>query len=214
MKKIAIFGAGGLGKEVACIINHINAQNPEWEFVGFFDDGKEKGLQTSHFGKVLGNLQDLNNWRSPLNVIVAVGNPKIIKRLVTDITNINITFPNVIHPEINFVDKGSFNMGKGNIVYRGCTFSCDVTIGDFNIFNTQTALGHDVKVGSFNAFMPLTQISGETTIGNENFFGVGAVVLQRIRIGDNTRIGAGSYVMRHTKGGQLYFGNPAKIVHF
>ncbi|HSV88436.1 MAG TPA: NeuD/PglB/VioB family sugar acetyltransferase [Bacteroidales bacterium] len=214
MKKIAIFGAGGLGKEVACIINHINAQNLEWDFVGFFDDGKEKGLQISHFGEVLGNLGDLNSWSSPMNIIVAIGNPDTVKRLVQGITNPNITFPNIIHPEVNFVDKSSLKIGKGNVIYRGCIFSCDVTIGDFNIFNNHTALGHDVNVGSFNAFMPLTQISGETTIGNENFFGVGSVVLQRIRIGDNTRIGAGSYVMRHTKGGHLYFGNPAKIVHF
>ena len=43
MKKIAICGAGGFGKEVACILNLINEKQPTWELVGFFDDGKEKG---------------------------------------------------------------------------------------------------------------------------------------------------------------------------
>ena len=36
LKKIAIFGAGGFGKEVACIINKINEIKQTWELIGFF----------------------------------------------------------------------------------------------------------------------------------------------------------------------------------
>ena len=38
MKKIAIYGAGGFGKEVACLINRINANGGDWQLIGFFDD--------------------------------------------------------------------------------------------------------------------------------------------------------------------------------
>ena len=40
MKDIAIYGAGGLGREVACLIRMINESKeiPEWNFIGFFDD--------------------------------------------------------------------------------------------------------------------------------------------------------------------------------
>lgn len=210
MKKIAIYGAGGFGKEVACILNLINEKQPTWELVGFFDDGKEKGLQISFFGKVLGDLNDLNAWPEELSIAFAVGSPEILQKLVTGITNPNINFPNIIHPDVFFADKKSLHIGQGNVIVRGCSFSCDVSIGNFNQFNSISALAHDVKVGDFNVFMPLTRISGETTIGNKNFFGIGSVVLQCIKIGNNTRIGAGSYVMRSTKDGQLYFGNPAK----
>ena len=41
MKEIAIFGAGGFGREIACIINQINQANHCWKFIGFFDDGIE-----------------------------------------------------------------------------------------------------------------------------------------------------------------------------
>ena len=43
MKDIAIYGAGGFGREVACMIKHINesADEPIWNLVGFFDDGKQ-----------------------------------------------------------------------------------------------------------------------------------------------------------------------------
>jgi sugar O-acyltransferase (sialic acid O-acetyltransferase NeuD family) len=210
MNKIAIYGAGGFGKEVACILNLINEKTLTWELVGFFDDGKEKGLQISHFGKVLGKLNDLNEWTEPLSLAFAVGSPDILQKLVNGITNPNIDFPNIIHPEAFFADKESLQIGQGNVIVRGCSFSCDVTIGSFNQFNSISALAHDVRVGDYNVFMPLTRISGETTIGSKNFFGIGTVVLQCIKIGNNTRIAAGSYVMRNTKDGCLYFGNPAR----
>lgn len=213
MNKIAIYGAGGFGKEVACIINLINEKQPYWELIGFFDDGIEKGEQISNFGKVLGNQQDLNNWPDRLNIVFAIGSPKILEKLVNGIINPIIEFPNIIHPDAFFADKKSLKIGQGNVIVRGCSFSCDVVIGNFNQFNSISALAHDVKVGDFNVFMPLTRISGETIIGNRNFFGIGSVVLQCIIIGDNTRVGAGSYLMRNAKDGYLYFGNPAKKIN-
>lgn len=41
MKKIAIFGAGGFGREVAFLIEDINKKNYQWEILGFFDDEKK-----------------------------------------------------------------------------------------------------------------------------------------------------------------------------
>ena len=56
MQDIAIYGAGGFGKEVACILNKINEIQPTWNLVGFFDDGVSKGTPISHFGPVLGRI--------------------------------------------------------------------------------------------------------------------------------------------------------------
>lgn len=214
MKKIAIYGAGGFGKEVACILNLINQKLPTWELIGFFDDGIEKGTKISHFGSVLGNIHNVNEWNEDLCIAFAVGSPQILYKLVNAIQNPFIHYPNIIHPDAFFADIESLKIGIGNVIVRGCSFSCDVTIGNFNQFNSISALAHDVKVGDFNVFMPLCRVSGETTIGNKNFFGIGSVVLQCMTIGNNTRIGAGSYLMRNTKDGNLYFGNPARKTEF
>ncbi|MCK9414424.1 MAG: hypothetical protein M0Q53_19135 [Prolixibacteraceae bacterium] len=210
MQDIAIYGAGGFGKEVACILNKINEKEPVWNLLGFFDDGVKEGTQISRFGKVLGNRATLNNWPDALSVVFAIGTPKILQLLTDKITNPNIDFPNIYHPDVFFADPESFAAGKGNLVTRGCSFSCDVSISNFNQFNSISALAHDVKVGSYNVFMPLTRISGEVSVGDANFFGIGAVVLQQLKIGNNTRIGAGSLVMTKTKDGCLYMGNPAR----
>ena len=214
MKDIAIYGAGGFGKEVACIINKINEKEPTWNLLGFFDDGVPAGTMISHFGKVLGNMTVLNQWTSDLSLVFAIGSPAILQLLVNKITNPNIGFPNILHPEVIFSDSVSFKMGIGNLVTRGCSFSCDVSIGNFNQFNSISALAHDVVVGSYNVFMPLSRISGEVQIGNCNFFGIGSIVLQQLKIGNNTRIGAGSILMTKTKDGYLYMGNPARKMDF
>ncbi len=214
MNEIAIYGAGGFGKEVACLIDKINQINPTWKIVGFFDDGVQKGTPVSHFGKVLGGINDVQQWNTPLCIVFAIGIPNIMQKIVGNITNSLIDFPNIIHPDVAFADPITFKIGKGNVVVRGCSFSCDVTIGDFNQFNSISALAHDVKVGSFNVFMPLSRISGGTQIGDLNFFGIGSIILQNIKIGSKTRIAAGSMVITKTKDGFLYMGNPAKRTDF
>lgn len=67
MKDLAIYGAGGFGREVACLIKRINAVKPTWNLIGFFDDGKEIGTE-NEYGKILGGIKELNAWNKPLNV--------------------------------------------------------------------------------------------------------------------------------------------------
>lgn len=211
MKDIAIFGAGGFGKEIACLLNRINEERLTWNLIGFFDDNIElKDKMISHYGKCLGGINELNAYDENLNVIVAIGSPTATKSVVEKITNPLVEFPNIFHPNVKCADKESFNIGKGNIVQGDCFFSCDVTIGDFNVMNGSVIFGHDDIIGSYNTFMPAVRISGEVKIGNCNFFGIASIILQQIKIGNNIRLGAGSVLMTKPKDGFLYIGNPAK----
>lgn len=211
MKDIAIFGAGGFGKEVACLINRINEVDHLWNLIGFFDDNPElKGKMISHFAPCIGGVKDLNEYKNDLNVVIALGNPTTMKKVVKSIGNTKIHFPNLIHPNVRYSDIETFTIGKGNIIQGGCTFSCDVEIGDFNVLNGSVVLGHDAKIGNFNTLMPAVRISGEVTVGDHNFFGVGAIVLQQIKIGNDIRLGAGSVLMTKPKDGNLYMGVPAR----
>lgn len=214
MKNIAIYGAGGFGREVACMIAKINEIEPTWNLLGFFDDGVEKGKMISHFGPVLGGMQELNAWQFGINVVVAIGNPNTVKKVVEKIDNANVEFPNLIHPTTHYSDKETFSIGKGNIIQGGCSFSCDVSLENFNVLNGSVVLGHDVKMGSFNSLMPAVRISGEVTIGNSNFFGVNSAVLQLLKIKDNVKLAAGSVLMTKPKENSLYIGVPAKLQKF
>ena len=213
MKKIAVYGAGGFGREVACMLRHINNITPTWDLVGFFDDGKIIGYETG-YGKILGGLQELNHYSEMLSVVIAIGNPQVVSVLVPSITNPLIDFPNIIAPDVLLLDKENITLGKGNLICSNCWLSCNVHFGNFNVLNVGVTVGHDSVLGDFNSLMPATKISGEVKIGNCNFFGVSSVVLQRIVIGNNTVVGANSLIIKKTKDGFTYIGSPALKVEY
>jgi sugar O-acyltransferase (sialic acid O-acetyltransferase NeuD family) len=211
MKKLVIYGAGGFGREIACLVNSINKVKNEWEMVGFIDDGLPVG-HFNKFGKVIGNLETLNSFPGEIAVAISVASPEILKKLTDTISNPNVWYPNLIAPDVKFHDPDSFIKGVGNIIFFSCRISCDVKIGNFNLMNSLISLGHDVNIGDRNVLNPVVRISGDCKVGNDNFFGVNSLILQGIKIGSNTRIGAASVVMRNTRDSSLYFGNPAKRI--
>lgn len=214
MKDIAIFGAGGFGKEVACLINRINATAAIWNFIGFFDDTKSKGEACSHYGKILGGIRELNEWESSISLIIAVGSPESISLIKNRIINPNVSFPNLIDPSFKIIDSKSFSIGCGNIIQGGCSVSCDVKIGDFNVLNGDVALGHDVIVGDFNVIMPAVRISGNVTMCRENLIGAGSIIIQKIKMGSRVKLGAGAVLMTKPKDNSLYLGNPARLFKY
>lgn len=214
MKDIAIFGAGGFGKEIACLIKQINDVEPQWNLIGFFDDGKDKGLQISHYGKVLGGMDEINQYPSELALVISIGSPSSLRGVRERITNEKIYFPNIIAPTFGISDPETFTIGEGNVIGHGCSVSCDVTIGDFNVFNADIVMGHDAKVGNYNVIMPDIRISGEVTIGEENLIGVGSIILQQVKVGNKVHLGAGAVLMTKPKDGGTYIGNPAKRLKY
>lgn len=213
MKDIAIYGAGGFGREIACLLRLINKKVPTWNIIGFFDDGKKIGYETE-YGCVLGGIEELNAWDKHLSIVMAIGSPVSVGKIIDKITSAYIDYPNIIAPDMIFLDKHNFSMGKGNVFCMGCLMSCNVYIGDFNVFNGFVTIGHDTRIGNCNSFMPATRISGEVNIGDRNFFGVSSVVLQQIAIGCDTVVGANSLIIKKTKDGQTYIGSPASVVKF
>ena len=211
MKDIAIYGFGGFGHEVACLIEHINRVTPEWNLIGFFDDGVDVGTECK-YGKVLGDMETLNQWSHPLSIVIAIGTVEYLVKIPEKINNHYISFPNLIAPNCFFFDKDSVTMGKGNIITFGCRMSCDIHIGDFNILNGCVSFGHNVKLGNHNVMLPETRISGQVTIGDRNFFGARTFAAQTLKIGNDNRFGAGTFVLRKIKDGGFYMGNPAKKI--
>jgi acetyltransferase-like isoleucine patch superfamily enzyme len=211
MKDIAIYGFGGLGREIACVINKINEIKPTWNFIGYFDDGEPVG-KTCKYGKVLGNMDTVNAWDKPLSVAIAIASPQYLESISAGITNPQIDFPNIIAPGVFCFDGETVLLGKGNIITFGCRFSCNVSLGNFNILDGMISLGHEVSMGSFNVMFPEVRVSGQTAIGDKNFFGARCFIAQCLKIGDKNRFGAGTFVLRKITDGGLYMGNPAKKV--
>ena len=211
MKDIVIYGAGGFGREIACLLMRINTIELTWNLVGFIDDGKNIG-EKNDFGVVLGGIDTLNEWKTPLSVIFSIGKPQTVRNILEKINNPLIEFPNIFAPDVIMMDKDSLLLGKGNIFCTGCLVSCNVKIGNFNTFNDFVSIGHDTVIGNCNAFMTATRISGLVIIGDYNYFGVNSCMVQGIKIGNKITLAAGSALMRRTKDGYTYIGVPASAL--
>lgn len=212
--KIAIYGAGGFGKEVACLINRINANGGDWQLIGFFDDSKQPGMKVSRYGTVLGGLDALADVTEPLAIALAINDNKVVQRIRESINNANISFPNLIDPSLFLVDEQTVKMGEGNVIQNHCMISCDVTIGSFNLINDHVVIGHDNVIGDYNGLMPGAHLSGGVTIGDNNLLGVASVVLQGMTIGNGVTLAANSVLMTLPRNHSTYLGVPARKFDF
>ncbi|MBD5268125.1 MAG: serine acetyltransferase [Bacteroides sp.] len=213
MKKIAIYGAGGLGHEVAAAIHNGWIRDSEnWKIIGFFDDRNFSDNPTDRLcGEWLGGVDTLNAWKEPIGVILCFGNPKIRREIADKITNPLVDFPNCISSNFRISDPESFSIGKGNIIQGDCIATTNVALGDFNLLNGSVVVGHDTIIGNANVLMPGCRISGEVAIGNSNLFGAMSFVMQGLLIGNDITLSPLSALLSNPGNGNTYIGNPAKI---
>lgn len=211
MKDIAIFGSGGLGRETAASLNELIYNNEEgWNLIGFFDDTKPIGTKISHFGEVLGGIEELNNWPTTLELAICVGYPLGKYKIVSNIQNELISFPNLIHETFYIGDPNSFEIGIGNIIQWDCRVTTETEIGNFNLLNGEVKFGHDQSIGDYNVFMNGTRVSGGGSIGDRNLFGTQSYVMEKLHVGSDITIGPLSALITKPKNGETYIGNPAK----
>ena len=213
-KPIAIFGAGGLGREVLMLIQHINSHLPEqWQPIGFFDDGIEAGQLISGL-PVLGDLVSLNKYAKPLAVVVAIGSTSIKKQLVESIQNERIYFPVLIHPSVLFLPEQQVAIGEGSILCAGTMATVNITIGRHVLLNLQTTVGHDAQIGDFCSLMPAVNVSGEVTLGEGVYAGTNASFKPQISVGAYTTIGMGATVTKSLPAYCTAVGVPARIINY
>ncbi len=206
--KLAIYGAGGFGRETAAMISQINDHDPTWEVIGFFDDGLKRNKEVDGL-KILGGIDDLNSYSQNISVCVAVADPVIRFNLINKITNKRISFPTIIHPSAIPGDKVRNEFGRGCIITAGVIFTTGIKLGDFCIVNLTSTVGHDVKLGDCCTVMPGCSISGNVTIGKCSLLGTGSRIIQGITTGENCMIGAGAVVTKSFGSNLKILGVPA-----
>jgi sugar O-acyltransferase (sialic acid O-acetyltransferase NeuD family) len=208
LKNLAIYGAGGFGRETALLINQINAKNPTWRLAGFYDDGLAAGTDIDGLS-VLGGMDELNAVKVVTGIAIAIADPIIKKGVFERITNRQLTFPSVIHPTFSMGASGN-RIGKGCILTAGCILTTGIFLGDFVIINLLSSVGHDVRIGNFSSIMPGCSVSGNVKIGESTSIGTGARILQNLSVGSRCKVGAGAVLTRDFPDDKTIVGVPAE----
>ena len=212
MDDIVIIGSGGHAKEIAFLIEDINANNKNWNILGYIE--KEK----SEIGKVNGKYEVIDDesffdkCTGKINVAIAIGYPLVVKavqkRLAKKYSDV-LLFPNLIHPSVKDIIR-DVRLGQGNLICAGNIFTTDIRIGSFNCINRGCNISHDTIIKDYCIINPGVNISGGVTIESACLIGTGATILQYLTIGENATVGAGAVVTNNVEKGKTVIGIPAK----
>jgi sugar O-acyltransferase (sialic acid O-acetyltransferase NeuD family) len=213
---LVIFGSGGIARETAFLIEEINLRMPNrFLILGFIESDTIKIGERLGPYKILCSDDAFPHFSKSfpqLGVVLPFGNP-CLKRKVAEKVNItqlrNLVYPNLIHPNVTF-QKYSCDLGIGNIITSGVRLTVNVTLGNFNLLNLNTTVGHDAKIGNYNVINPLSAISGGVIINDEVLVGTGAKILQNLMVNSRVTIGAGAVVTKNVAEGETVIGIPAK----
>ena len=204
-EQIIIIGAGGLAKEVAFIIESLK----DFEVFGFISNEGKRNERIYKDFKIVGNDEEAFLKWSDMNFVIAIGDPKIRRKVYYMYFKKGIKrFPKIIHPLSTVANE--VEIEEGVIIYPGSKIMPSTKIKKFSIINTNTIIAHDCLIGKFTNLNPSSVINGNVKIGDNVLVGSGAVLHQGLSICDNVNIGIGSVVVRDIKESGTYFGNPTK----
>lgn len=199
-KEICIFGAGGFAKEVywlalqcSCKVDAFIDLNAGGHFCGIKIENEDYFDPSRHLA------------------VVAVGNPKLRKKIVDQIIirHGEGVFKTLVSPSTNIMDP-SIVVGYGSVICANCILTCDITLGPWSQLNLATTIGHDVKTGAFFTTAPGVHISGKVTAGDRVYLGTNASTVEEISICDDATIGAAACVSKDILEGGIYVGVPAR----
>jgi sugar O-acyltransferase (sialic acid O-acetyltransferase NeuD family) len=211
LKELYIIGAGGLGREVADIVDSVNQRTPSYRLAGFVDDNEElrgslvNGIPV--FGG-RGRLGQLARERE-IHAVIAIADTGIKKTIARELDDY-INWVNIIHP-MAVVSKHC-EMGRGNIVQAFCHLAANARLGDHCIINVSSLVGHDAVLGDCVSVMCFCAPNGNVRLESGAYLGSHVMIIPGLTVGEDAFICAGSCVFHDVEAGAVMRGNPARRV--
>jgi sugar O-acyltransferase (sialic acid O-acetyltransferase NeuD family) len=210
LKDLYIVGAGGFGREVAWLVERVNAVEPTWNLKGFIDDNiiVQGTLQDEY--PVVGGCDYLFGIEQEIWIVCAVGAAKIRKKIIEKLKNCsNIKYATIVDPSV--ICSKRVTIGEGSIICAGTIITVDISIGNHVIINLDCTIGHDDIIHDFVTVYPSVNISGNVEVGECTELGTGMQIIQGRQIKADTIIGAGAVVVKDINISGTYTGVPAMI---
>lgn len=203
---LAIYGTGGLGREICDIARRSQSLTSRWQEIVFVDDFAEPG---EFYGTSRMGFEGLLSLNKPLEAVVAVGEPSARIFLHDRLAEKQIPLATIIDPTA--LVSESARIGPGSVICEFVTIHAGVTLASNVLVQPFSNLGHDVKVGVHAVLSSYCSPGGGVLIESQVYIGMHATIQENLRIGESAIVGMGSVVYRDVPPGQTVLGNPARV---
>ena len=211
MKKFAIFGASGFGREVLPLVRkQLENESSAWELV-FVDDNPPAAEQNGH--RVLKYAEWLAEHATSRHITLAIANSVVRENLVKRCEADGVEFIDV--QAENAVIMDDVHIGAGSILNPFVCLTSNIRIGKQFHANIYSYVAHDCVIGDYVTFAPSVKCNGNVLIEDHAYIGTGAILKQGkpgepLVIGRGAVIGMGAVVTKSVPPGVTVIGNPAK----
>ena len=204
---LAIYCAGGLGKEVLALAKWLNSQNRSWNDIIFVDDViEDRIIQETKVYK----FEEIKDIIEPIEFVIATGEPKDRETVYKKIKEAGYQMGKVISLYTTIFPGAK--IGEGSIINGDVLISADAEIGNNIYISAGVIIGHNVKLLENSVISMRCFIGGYTELGNRVYLAPGAMLKDRIHVGDDSIVSMGAIVLRNVKEKSIMMGNPAKCI--
>ena len=207
--RVAIFGAGGLGRELLQVMRDIAASGLPCEPVSFIVDPGLDAPASLHGVPVARDAVAMLRADPGLRMVVALGDPAAREAVVARITaSTGPRFATLLHPRAWIGD--TVEVGEGSMIFGFASATTDIRIGRHVLVNPACAIAHDCVLEDFATLAPGVMLAGGAWLEAGCNLGTGAKVLPRQRIGRGAVVGGGALVRAAVAAGATVVGVPAR----
>jgi sugar O-acyltransferase (sialic acid O-acetyltransferase NeuD family) len=209
--RLAIFGAGGSGREVAWLAQQCWGEEVKLAFV-IDEETPPEGVLN---GIPILQLREFAERYPGTPTVIAIGDSVLRERCVQKCAAAGLTFASLVHPRVEV--SRWVTLGEGTIICAGSIVTTNIALGRHVAVNIDCTISHDTSIGDFTTLSPGVHLAGWVTLGRRVSLGTAAVVKNGARgrpivIGDDAIIGAGACVIGDIEPNAKVAGVPARPI--
>ena len=202
---VAIYGAGGLGRELLHVLRDMGTP-----CAGFIVDPRFPAPDSIHGVAVHRSAAAFADDPS-VRFVVALGDPLARARVAAELERlVGPRFATIIHSRVWI--GGNVSIGDGSIVFGLTSITADVVLGRHVLVNPGTTIAHDCRLADFATLGPSCALAGGVIMEEGAELGVGVRVAPRVRIGQRAMVGAGAVCIHPVMADTTVAGVPARPI--